>query len=237
MPSPNVDVLLRTHSTPDICARLARIVKLAPVRRLLIVTDVARDDCDTPSLLASTSFDLPLETVLVHNLGWASSLNVALDRLDHLGNASDSILILSSEVTIDHPQLDSICRASVQPGSSCGYALFSGRHEPSYQIPRNTCAVWSRRTFETFHRFDPWCDSQGGMEDYDLALRAFHRCGWLPRLGSVGLPLMVRQNTNQHEKANRELEAIKKIETRYPATTVAAFRKHLQAEIEAVVHR
>ena len=136
---------------------------------------------------------------------------------------------ISNEVLIESNQIQMLLRAAGKKRASCGYALFKGRFESSYCVPRNTCAIWKRSLFSNIGLFNERLDNSGGMEDYEMVLRAFRHLELFPFPLEKRIGLVMREPNSFQQKIAMENQAIQTIEASYPKQVVITVKEHLKA--------
>lgn len=210
--------ILRSYHRPALPAILHTLDALEALSSLVVVVRA-----DEPRPVAARTVATPLQIRAIEHWGWARALNAGLRALP---TDDESVLIVSNEVEVTAPLLDNLAEAAARSASSCGYAAFVGRDEPSYQVPRNTCAIWSRAVFE-LGEFDERLDDDTGMEDYEMVVRAYCARRLLPRRASLRATIHVRADVDQAAKVAREVRGMRLIEARYPAADIGALQRHL----------
>jgi hypothetical protein len=226
-------IILRSFNSDKIIDILQRLsFSLIPIASVNVVIDKKRDLLNTHRLIKGLDFALPIKTIELENYGWSKALNAAIEQLEPSGIASDTefIMPISNEVMIEPEHFGLLIDAAEQKNASCGYALFKYRYKLSYSIPRNTCMVWKRSVLSMLGNFDEKLDNLGGMEDYDMILRAFNLLRLLPFVAKKRIGLIVRDPENYQKKIKLEEHAIKEIETHYPKDTVKNLKEHLKSQ-------
>ncbi len=232
-----LDVVLRPMRSAKLVEVIHSLAQTALVNSAVIATDQARDDGYTRHLLNATDFAIPVHLIELDNYGWAKALNACWDFILRIpADGERYILNLSTEVALEGQKgLSALLDAVRTDGASCGYALFSGRNEFSYRVPRNTCALWRASVWTEVGHFDTELDAMGGMEDFDLVLRAYQKRGWLPfpanHVFSVGIP----NPEFFPRKLRNELDAIEIISKRYPEEIVTAVMSHVSTLNDSVL--
>lgn len=220
--------ILRTYNNPRIVDIIRRLKATRRVTGFTVVINARQDSLDTPELLRELEFHREINCVLLEDFGWAKALNAGLKSLPPISSADELVLTVSNEVEVTSPEIDLAISAALQDSSSCGYALFDGRREPSYSVPRNTFTIRRRNIFDRIGLFQESFDQRAGtgtgMEDYELVLRAFSVERLLPFVGPKAVKL-IRSPSN--EKLAWENEGIEIIERDYPTELVTEMRNHL----------
>jgi len=139
-------------------------------------------------------------------------------------------MMISNEVAITIPQIDALAEKASSKDASCSYVHFKGRSEPTYFVPRNTCAVWRRGVFERVGLFDERFDHKTGMEDYELVLRSYRDASLLPFLAARGVPLRLPETLNLAEKLDWESRGLLWINSLYSEHVVSAIEAHLASQ-------
>ncbi|GAI78355.1 unnamed protein product, partial [marine sediment metagenome] len=209
--------VLRSFNSGSVIELVNRLALAKSLESIIVVVDEKRDTIDTPKLLREASCPLPIKVIQLTEYGWSKALNVAIQSLPITDVSNDEFVMpISNEVLIEPDQIQMLLRVASQEDASCGYALFEGRYELSYSVPRNTCAIWKRSLFSTICYFNERLDNEGGMEDYDMVLCAFNRFHLLPFPSEERIKLVVRDPEHFAQKIAVEERAIKAIEIRYP---------------------
>ena len=199
-----LQVILRSFNSDKIIDILRRLsLSLIPITSINVVIDKKKDLLNTPNLIKGLDFALPIKTIELENYGWSKALNAAIEQLEpsEVSNITEFIMPISNEVIIEPEHFELLIDAAKQENASCGYALFKDRYESSYSIPRNTCIIWKRSVLSTIGDFDEHLDNLGGMEDYDMVLRANNHLGLLPFAAKKRIGLIVR-NPEGFQKKN-----------------------------------
>ena len=229
---PLVHVILRSFNSPRVVELLQQL-SLSNIRpeSVTIVVDAKRDFIDTPKLIHEKTYPFPILVQSLDDYGWAKALNTAIVSLSALGStANEFIMAISNEVRIEPDGIEMLLHVASKDGASCGYALFEGRDEPSYTVPRNTCAIWNMLLFSTVGEFDERLDSAGGMEDYEMVMRAFDRLHLLPFAAERRMELLIRDPVTFAQKLSAEERAMKTIDMRYSDGVLKTLKAHLTSE-------
>ncbi len=139
---------------------------------------------------------------------WSRGLNVGLRYLENYFKLSDSdlLLVMSNEVTLTKETFSRMVHAMTLGIGVVGIRL-PGTGS-SYEIPRNTLALWLLlRVIKTGY-FSERCDKIGGMEDYKK-LKDFlkHGIGYA-LLESSDTSLEILDPSRQKAKEDREVAAM-----------------------------
>jgi len=200
------------------------------VNDITVVINSEEDHMQATCLLKPFDFSTPIFTVFLERFGWSKALNAGIRSLTTSVDKQELIMMVSNEVKIVPRELKLLIRASSLDNSSCGYALFKGRTEPTYRLPRNTFCIWKRRIFEEIGLFDERLDEDTGMEDYDMIIRAYNHSQLLPFIGPKNVQIELPSNLNLAEKLNRENRGVGIIERRYPDMVVRKIREHIESQ-------
>lgn len=211
----------------DLIHRLS--LSWTPLTSIIVVIDAKRDSINTPKVLREITCRFPIRIISLEQYGWSKALNAAIESLP----AADAevpafVMPISNEVMIEPDEIGMLLEAALHEGASCGYAVFEGRCEPSYRVPRNTCAVWNRNLFLTIGLFDEDLDDGIGMEDYEMVLRAFDRMRLLPFAIGRRVKLLLRDPASFQQKIAAEEQAINAIGERYSQEVVRKVQAHLE---------
>jgi len=224
-------VILRTYNNARVVDTIRQLKTTGRVTHFTVVINARQDSLDTPGLLTGLGFHREISCILLEDFGWAKALNAGLKSLPPVSNEDELVMIVSNEVEITKSEIDLAIEAALQDCSSCGYALFEGRREPSYSVPRNTFTIRRRRIFDRIgvfrESFDQQTGTGTGMEDYEFVLRAFSVERLLPFVGPRAVKL-IRSPSN--EKLAWENKGIEIIEGEYPPELVAEMRNHLSLQ-------
>jgi len=220
-------VVLRSFGNAEIAKAVRFLADYDPVRHIVVAVDPNRDPVDTPLRLSVRSWPITVAAFHAEPYGWARSLNTALGILPLLTEPA-LVWTLSNEVNVTPAQLDAMITAASHEDAICGFATFADRAEPSYRVPRNTCCVWRRDVLSDLNGFYEGGDSTGGMEDYELILRAHEQTGRLPTLAATDVSLSIRPETDMDAKLALEASAMSAAEALHSPATVAAVRRHLR---------
>ncbi len=203
--------------TPDIVTRLQWWLNAGVDTIIAIVSD-KEDKVGTDETLrkAFTHEQVVVvrSTVFDHAQAWSPALNQGLDIINSIArNTNPYVLPFSFTFQVSKDTINSMLFSHDMDTGIVG-VKFPGFDAPSYQHPRNTCALYRLNDILAIHGWDKWCDTQGGQEDLDATLR----------LMSIGKKAkMVTSNDhlehspiyNPQQKQDREYIAIKKIAQRF----------------------
>lgn len=232
---PVVHVILRFYNAPKVLELIQRL-SLSNIRpdSITAVIDTNRDSTDTPKLISENTSFLPIRVLPLCDWGWSKALNAAIASLPAPSSTvNEFIMAISNDVQIEKDGIEMLLRSASKKDASCGYALFEDRNEPSYTVPRNTCALWKRMLFSTVGPFNELLDPTGGMEDYEMAIRAFSCLHLLPftterRMGRSNIPDAER--LIKEEKAMKNIEIRYSNAGRYSNTRLKKLKAHLYSE-------
>ena len=186
----SVGAVLRAYNNDRVVRQIEALAQTGLVKKIVVVTDPMKDKEDgdyTGRIVGEHIRDkatpnYPEVHYAKHSAyTWSNALNLGVDILIGRLNPVDRVFCLSNEVEFGGREgLKALLKASAQPDSSSGFALYEGRNEPTYQLPRNTCTLWKAEHLSEFHRetghyFDTLTDKTGGMEDVLTALRLYAR--------------------------------------------------------------
>lgn len=163
---------------------------------------------------------------MTRGYSWSPALNVALRGIHAVQTVaqmqgkrgSTYTLCLSTEVVWSPDHLEEMLDAMNNPAVAVVGAPFEAYDRDrkvdlgvTYQHPRNTFALWKTRSLAEAGDFDPWCDTLGGQEDFEMILRMslfFQR-----DYAMIEKPvrLAVGANYDQVEKERRELASTRSI--------------------------
>jgi hypothetical protein len=87
----------------------------------------------------------------------------------------------------------------------------------TYYLPRNTGMLINLVILNYIGHFESWCDTNGGMEDFEFLLRSLicSKKDFEYDTLDLKVPLLIGLNYNQREKELREATAMGKIVTRF----------------------
>lgn len=227
---PCVYAILRSYNTSKVLALVTQLSSTGMVDHITVVINSRKDRINTVTLLKSFDWPKPVLAVPIGEYGWSQALNAGLRSLPPPVDNRELVMMVSNEVEIMHEEVESLIRAARLENASCGYALFRGRMEPTYQLPRNTFIIWKRRLFGEIGLFDQSLDNDIGMEDYDMVLRAFESKQLLPFLGCKNVSLKLRPGNNLAEKLGLESRGVAIVEQRHPIEVVSHVRTHIQMQ-------
>lgn len=224
--------ILRSYDAKGVFGIISR---LSSCRTLLesaiIVIDAKRAPPDTAQGIETMDSPFPVQVVMLEHYGWSKALNAAIKSLPNEDfKIPEYIMPVSNEVMIKPENIRKLLELASEEGTSCGYALFKSRFEPSYRVPRNTFAIWKRRLFSSIGLFDETLDRCGGMEDYEMTLRAFSRLRLVPLTPKQRIGLIIRDQGAFPQKIANEENAMKTVESYYSADVIREVRKHLETQ-------
>lgn len=139
---------------------------------------------------------------------WSRGMNVGLRYLENYFQPSDNdlLLVMSNEVTLTKETFSRMLHAMTPRIGVVGIKLPG--NGPSYEIPRNTLALWSLLEVIKTGCFSKWCDEIGGMEDYkklkDFSIRGIKYV--LLESSDIGLEIL--DPARQKDKEEREAAAM-----------------------------
>lgn len=163
---------------------------------------------------------------MTRGYSWSPALNVALREI----HAAETIaqmqgkrgstytLCLSTEVVWKEEYLKEMLEAMDNPYIAVVGAPFEAYARDrtvelgvTYRHPRNTFALWKTGCLAQVGDFDPWCDTLGGQEDFEMILRMelFFQRDYA--MIDAPVQLMVGENYDQVSKERRELTSTRSI--------------------------
>lgn len=206
--------ILRTYNNPKTIDLIHRLGNSAVFQGIVVVINGRQDKINTQELIMERAFKTPIQIISLQDYGWSRAINAGLHALPPITENKELVLLVSNEVEIEPREIEQLKEAALSEHASCGYALFKNRTEPSYRLPRNTCAVWRRSLFDEIGYFDEELDSRGGMEDYEMVLRAYSQKELLPRIGAKDVKLDI-DDKRMPGKLKMEMKAIAFIERQF----------------------
>jgi hypothetical protein len=224
--------ILRSYELLNALPLINQLNATHMINYITVVINSEEDHIDATRLLKPFDFSTPIFTVFLERFGWSKALNAGIRSLPTSANEQEFVLMVSNEVKIIPQELNLLIKAASLDNSSCGYALFKDRTEPTYRLPRNTFCIWKRKIFEEIGFFDESLDGDTGMEDYDMVLRAFKSSKLLPFIGPKNVRIELPPDLNLAEKLEWENRGVEIIERRYPDTVVREVRKHIEYQNE-----
>lgn len=224
--------ILRSYNSRKILDLIGQLTATGMTNHFTVVIDAKKDAIDTPRLLDDFESAIPIVALSLETYGWSKALNAGIRSLPPMKTEQELVMIVSNEVQIIPQEISMLKDAATRANASCGYALFDGRTEPTYRLPRNTYIVWKRRVVEDLNLFDETLDQDLGMEDYEMVLRAFRLRQLLPYAGPKSSKLDLSSYANLEEKRAREVRAVAAIEQRYPQEVVERIRTHIALQNE-----
>src|SRR5687767_2959642 len=211
-----VHAILRSFGTTRVLPLLESLSATGAVDSFTVACDAGRDSVNTPELLKSLDLPEPVRALPLEDYGWSRALNAGLRSLPPQRGEDEWVLVVSNEVGVRPDELGLLLGAASTPGASCGYALFEGRREPTYRLPRNTYIAWRRGVFRDCGPFDESLDGDTGMEDYELVLRAYASARLLPFAGPRRVRLDPPPGAPLPDKLAWESRGVALIEARHP---------------------
>lgn len=143
---------------------------------------------------------------------WSRGLNVGLQYLENYFKPGDNdlLLVMSNEVTLTRETFERMLHAMTPRIGVVGIKL-PGNGQ-SYEIPRNTLALWQLSKVIKTGYFSEKCDEDGGMEDYKK-LKDLLKLGiGYALLESSDILLEILDPAKQEAKEIREVNAMKIID-------------------------
>ena len=204
-------VLMRLFNRPEAPSIVGQCAAFMDVRQVVVVVDSARDTIDTPSLLAPLAAVHNVDIVALAPYGWSRALNAGMSRLMAEPQITH-VLCVSDDAVPTPDSLEAMTRAV--DGASCVYPDYR-RPEPPYRIPRNTCVIWNADVWHGLGGFDESLDNGAGMEDYDMALRAYSELALAPRRVAAVVDLSHRTGPTFARKTTAESKAMTTIAARH----------------------
>jgi hypothetical protein len=225
--------ILRSYNTDKVLTLIDHLKAIDLITCFTVVINSKKDRLDTARLLETRYPSTRIITVPLENYGWSKAINAGIRSLPPIRNDQEMVMVVSNEVQILPGEVDLLRRSASLPQASCGYALFEGRDEPTYRLPRNTFIIWKRSVFEEVGLFDENLDDDTGMEDYDMVLRAYHLSQLLPFIGPKSVRIGPRLENNMAEKLAWESRGVEIVERRYPPALVSKMREHIRNQNES----
>jgi hypothetical protein len=230
-----IAAIVRSFNNAEIGSHVGRLLDMG-IGRVVVVTNQSLDQGMTPALLRNVKDPRLVLHEMARGYSWSNGLNVGL-RSIQMANWElrsrgrppfDFLLPLSVEAKLTRQHLQTMVdeltdsRLYAMVGTS-----FAGEKDGkpvdlgiSYTLPRNTAALIHLDAFQCgIGGFDPQCDGEGGMEDYDLLLALLsvtgRKVGLQTRMLDLRVPLSVWKHYDQREKEKWEEGAIEKISSRW----------------------
>jgi hypothetical protein len=222
-----VHAILRSFGTPRVLSLMEALGATGAVDSYTVASDAKRDSVNTPGLIKTLALPAPVRALPLEDYGWSKALNAGIRALPPRRDDDELALIVSTEVHVRPEELRLLLKAASTPGASCGYALFAGRAEPTYRLPRNTYIAWRRSVFRETGLFDESLDGDTGMEDYEMVLRSYASTRLLPFAGPRHVRLGPPPGTSLSDKLAWESRGVELIEARHPAWVVSEVRRHI----------
>jgi hypothetical protein len=224
--------ILRTFNSTKVLELIRLLSTAGLTTHFTVVINSKEDRIGTKRLLRDVDSAIPISLVTLDEYGWSRALNAGLRSLPPVSRDDELVMMVSNDVKAMPQEIKLLKEAALVEDASCGYALFEGRTEATYELPRNTFVVWRRRLFEEIGLFDESLDRDTGMEDYDMVLRAFKHCKRLPFLGPKNVRLEQRTDVNLADKLAWETRGVQMIEERYSKDVVEKVRNHIRHQNE-----
>lgn len=225
-----IHAILRSYNNPEVLKLIDRLALSNSIDNLIVVINSKEDRINTRKIIISHNCPIPIIIIPVENYGWSKAINAGIVSLPPKTYENELIMVVSNEALLSQKDISLLKEVALLDGSSCGYALFKDRKETTYCLPRNTCIIWKRSIFHDVGYFNEELDKKGGMEDYDMVLRAYMEKGLLPFIGPKSVNLNNRQAVNYKEKLVIEKNAVAEIEKNYPLEIVAKVKKHIELQ-------
>ena len=222
--------IIRTYNNSLVFKLIDKLIKTKLFSKVVVVVNISADKIGTVDKLHATYGDKYINIVPLTEWGWSKAINAGLRKIAELGNYEDSVLMISNKVGITVEDIVQLQAAARNQNASCGFALFDGRKEASYLVPRNTCALWKLALFYRIGFFDESLDSQGGMEDYEMVLRAYQKEHRLPFLGPRKVRLLMSVDSDFYMTIEKEIKSIQHINSQYSVSIVSTVQKHLKRQ-------
>lgn len=221
-------VILRSYNNPKILDQIKSLATSNCATSIFVVINSREDRLNTGKLVKSYKTSVPIFILPLKNYGWSKAINFGLINLPKKTAKNELVMIISNEVIINIDNINELQTAALKDDSSCGYALFKNRKESTYLLPRNTCIIWKRNIFEKIELFNEKLDNKGGMEDYEMILRAYMEKKLLPYLGTKSAIFNIRTIVDFNKKIEIESESKSEIEKYFPKEVVKSVREHIE---------
>jgi hypothetical protein len=143
---------------------------------------------------------------------WSRGLNIGLQYLENYFKPSDNdlLLVISNEVTLTKETFFRMLHAMTPRVGVVGVKLPG--NGSSYEIPRNTLALWLLKKVINTGYFSEWCDEAGGMEDYKKLNDILELGLGFALLEFSDTTLEILDPARQKAKEEREVNAMKIID-------------------------
>lgn len=163
---------------------------------------------------------------MVRGYSWSPALNVALREIHAISiiaqmqgkRGSTYVLCLSTEVLWGKDHLEEMIEVMNNPYVAVAGAPFEAYDRDrkvelgvTYRHPRNTFALWKTGCLAQAGDFDPWCDTLGGQEDFEMILRMSLFLERDYNMIDTSVRLTVGENYDQAGKERRELTSTRSI--------------------------
>lgn len=224
--------VLRSYNSTEVLNLIRRLSSTGFVTSFSVVINSREDRIGTGRLLKAIDSPIPIVLVPLEEYGWSRALNAGIRALPPIRHYDELVMMVSNGVRIIPGEVSLMKQAALKQDASCGYALFEGRDELTYRMPRNTFIVWRRKLFEEAGLFDERLDTDTGMEDYDMVLRACQHTNRLPYIGPKNARIQLRSDIDLTAKLGWEARGVQLVEKRYPRDLVMKVRDHIRRENE-----
>lgn len=212
-------------------ALISLVNKMSPyVRKTIVIVNGKKDAGNTPELLKYQCSNLvhngQLESVVLQDYDWSVALNEGL-RKSPPRRPNTTRLMISTEVSPTPEQLIEMQEQTLRGnGFTTGsYAIFAGRNEDTYSLPRNTFTIWNADAMHGF-KFNEQLDAKHGkqgMEDVYMGLALCAKKRLLPSLGPVDAEVSIRAGVNMEEKTRKERETIREYLEQFDSATIKTY--------------
>lgn len=219
---------MRCYNNPALISALTRAQKFS-VELIVLAIDKEKDNGRIEKLLS----DVPgryfknIRPLYLENYSWSNALNEANRFLETLWRPigrSDFVLNLSAETIIfDSDIWDLRVHLGENPELVAGVGpMFRGDVQgSSYNIVRNTCAMWRLETLLKVGGFVSENDHNGGMEDYEM-VRRLEKMNLSVVRRDFKVSLGIRSSADQREKELAEQAAMARIDEKYGVMSLTA---------------
>lgn len=194
------------------------------VHHFNIVININKDK-NLESALRSNPLSEKITPLPIRNYGWSKALNAGIKEVP---KESDLVLCISNGVEfLESDNFNSLSREASKPENSCSFPTYKDRNEFAWKIPRNTCTFWNKKVFEEIGYFNESLDSGEGMEDYELALRAYIEKGLTPKRMSEQVRVSLWRPEKIKEIAENQRQQILEIDKKHDKKKVLEFHQLL----------
>jgi len=201
-----IDVILRTFNNPDILNILQQLQNIKNIDKTIVIINKLKDKIDSKNLILSKYPKVKIVELV--NYGWSKALNAGI-KISLNNKSSKYILIVSNEVKIKQSYIDELIKMhQLYSNISASYMQFKDRDEFNYKIPRNTAILWKKEIFTKVGFFNENLDTKGGMEDFELILRAYKRLNLIPYLIEQKTTIDIKSKKQLQKKLKNELSSI-----------------------------